>query len=655
MHLGIDTRKTHEASCVCPACLGLQCLDRPRYFSGQLLTEAELNDEQAYMRAKMKLHNRFLHGAGVVCGLEVTCNDCGEPLIIQQGYAIDPCGNDIIVCKQETFDVIKSIKACENERRRQSKGDCGPITTTRNRDCKDIERHYCLTIAYKEIEARLSPSLRQSGGMTGTITGKACGCGCGGSQSMGSASTSMVTTTSPMTQIATNGQNKMPIGCEPTRIYEQYQFGIVEVPPDYCGNLKTRLEQTLLAKVMSCFKTLKSFLKHRISTRDCSILGQLFFTGTTETQPQILYTSYCKLEQAIHDLYCQNPLKTKCYAHKLLTKVRCEEPQVNVQREPNAEECASYAGKVREPLNNLLALLLQYVLECVCQALLPPCSPAQCDDRLILACLTVKDDKIVEICDFCHRQYAGSFPTLNYWLSLVPVIPLIANAIERICCYDWLSFTSGIKHEQEEIRYGSDLKNGLTFILNHIDPGGDFRKAIFAGDYALPKNYVAILERLFNNMYPGKLTESLHPEAFNLATIMGEKITPAMEAVQKAGIIAFPQPVASADEIPTLNQLRTQPFARRGDHIRVYEVNDMVAGYAAYTPPPEIYELERKMTATEPNLLQKMSDEIDELKREIEKLKTGDKSTNGPPEPPAPPAQSSQPPRPPRSKPPKSS
>ena len=29
--------------CVCPACGGLECLERPRYFAGQLLTEAELN------------------------------------------------------------------------------------------------------------------------------------------------------------------------------------------------------------------------------------------------------------------------------------------------------------------------------------------------------------------------------------------------------------------------------------------------------------------------------------------------------------------------------------------------------------------------------------------------------------------------------------
>jgi hypothetical protein len=44
---------------------------RPRYFAGQLLSEVDLRDEQAYQIAKQRLHNRYLHGYGVVCGLQV--------------------------------------------------------------------------------------------------------------------------------------------------------------------------------------------------------------------------------------------------------------------------------------------------------------------------------------------------------------------------------------------------------------------------------------------------------------------------------------------------------------------------------------------------------------------------------------------------------
>lgn len=46
--------------------------ERPNYYYGQLLGEREFRGEQTYFREKLKLHNRCLHGWGVVCGLDVT-------------------------------------------------------------------------------------------------------------------------------------------------------------------------------------------------------------------------------------------------------------------------------------------------------------------------------------------------------------------------------------------------------------------------------------------------------------------------------------------------------------------------------------------------------------------------------------------------------
>ncbi|HYP32043.1 MAG TPA: hypothetical protein VES00_09255 [Burkholderiaceae bacterium] len=53
------------------ACAAIPQFDRLRYFYGQMLHARDLLAEQAYFREKMKLHNRCLHGWGVVCGLEV--------------------------------------------------------------------------------------------------------------------------------------------------------------------------------------------------------------------------------------------------------------------------------------------------------------------------------------------------------------------------------------------------------------------------------------------------------------------------------------------------------------------------------------------------------------------------------------------------------
>src|SRR5499427_8529321 len=96
----------------CPACGGLQCLCRPRFFAGQLLTEEDLNRLEHYIIEKNKLHNRYLHGWGVVCGLEVVCHPCHNLGTVKSGYALSPCGEDLVVCADETVDVCALITQC---------------------------------------------------------------------------------------------------------------------------------------------------------------------------------------------------------------------------------------------------------------------------------------------------------------------------------------------------------------------------------------------------------------------------------------------------------------------------------------------------------------------------------------------------------------
>lgn len=47
-------------------------MKRVRYFPGQVLSTADFETEQSYLRAKRRPHNRWLHGWGVVGGLTVS-------------------------------------------------------------------------------------------------------------------------------------------------------------------------------------------------------------------------------------------------------------------------------------------------------------------------------------------------------------------------------------------------------------------------------------------------------------------------------------------------------------------------------------------------------------------------------------------------------
>lgn len=69
---------------------------RPRYFTGQLLTPADFTAEQDYHVTKHRLHNRGLHGWGIVCGLEMVAAADGS-VTVSPGIALDRLGREIVV------------------------------------------------------------------------------------------------------------------------------------------------------------------------------------------------------------------------------------------------------------------------------------------------------------------------------------------------------------------------------------------------------------------------------------------------------------------------------------------------------------------------------------------------------------------------------
>lgn len=75
--------------------LDLPVLRRVRYFDGRLLTADDLTTEQEYHRERVRLHNRLLHGWGIVAGLDVRSR--GGTIIVAPGMALDPRGEEIVL------------------------------------------------------------------------------------------------------------------------------------------------------------------------------------------------------------------------------------------------------------------------------------------------------------------------------------------------------------------------------------------------------------------------------------------------------------------------------------------------------------------------------------------------------------------------------
>jgi hypothetical protein len=131
-------------SCGCGAgsgAVGASAFVRPRFFGGMLLTEDDLQAIDDYTVAKRRLTNRQMFGSGVVCGLEVDCDPCKPGwLTVNPGYALDCCGNDIVVGCPEKLDAFALL----SELRKREGIDCGEPCDT------DSDRTYLLVVSFHE-------------------------------------------------------------------------------------------------------------------------------------------------------------------------------------------------------------------------------------------------------------------------------------------------------------------------------------------------------------------------------------------------------------------------------------------------------------------------------------------------------------------------
>ena len=91
-----------------PHVLDRTARERVHYFSRQLITAEDMIDEQNFFLQKLRRHNRFLHGWGVVCGCRVEAAPTSQypwRVKICDGYALDPRGNEIDLAEPFFFDV----------------------------------------------------------------------------------------------------------------------------------------------------------------------------------------------------------------------------------------------------------------------------------------------------------------------------------------------------------------------------------------------------------------------------------------------------------------------------------------------------------------------------------------------------------------------
>jgi hypothetical protein len=381
----------------CPACGGLECLCRPRFYAGQRLNEEDLNRLENYVVAKNKLHNRYLNGWGVVCGLEVVCSPCGNTVRVKPGYALSPCGEDINVCKDDTVDVCALTQAC----RPASTPDCQSNWQSGEDNCKEATEDWILAICYDEKQSRGSPSLARAGG-----TASCSRCGCGGSSACGCSCHSSNGKTGSNFRPSPSVQTPQ---CEPTLICEGYTYRVYKAPKP--NNETKRNPGAFVDRVTACLKELAQQLTQFPNGQNITL------------QEQVQWC--CNFKQTLYDFLVSEGAY-QCQLADKLAAVRV--PDANTDNFPEL---------LQEAQQQLLTILWEFIRYCFCSALLPPCPDSVMTDCVPLATITVRrhDCKILQVCNLGVRKYAVTLPNLGYWLSILsPFLQGIIQALEGLCC-----------------------------------------------------------------------------------------------------------------------------------------------------------------------------------------------------------------------------
>ena len=85
-------------------------MERTNYFFGQVLGLSDLQREQQYLLQRLRHHNRFAHGWGVLNGLQVAID--GAQVVVKPGVAIDCEGNELHLVDEQRLP-LPNVTAAE--------------------------------------------------------------------------------------------------------------------------------------------------------------------------------------------------------------------------------------------------------------------------------------------------------------------------------------------------------------------------------------------------------------------------------------------------------------------------------------------------------------------------------------------------------------
>lgn len=157
-----------------------------------------------------------------------------------------------------------------------------------------------------------------------------------------------------------------------------------------------------------------------------------------EFTPAVLPTQICPSAVAIgprNDVLVLN--------HAVATIARFDEEVYANPNPVDMPKLKAYRDDVVEKFKHLFVLMAESMKDCFCEHFLINCPECTAKDIVYLGCLELQgrvgfgDGRTVKrICSLEKRIYVLSPRLVRYWLSYIPIIPVVSRVIEAFCCLD---------------------------------------------------------------------------------------------------------------------------------------------------------------------------------------------------------------------------
>jgi len=101
---------------------------------------------------------------------------------------------------------------------------------------------------------------------------------------------------------------------------------------------------------------------------------------------------------------------------------------------------SQYRTQMIHAFTDLIKVFGQYLKDCFCEHFLVDCPDCHGDEKIYLGSIEIRINpntgkpEVYKICNFTKRRYVQSERLMEYWLSAVPIIPILKQVVADFCC-----------------------------------------------------------------------------------------------------------------------------------------------------------------------------------------------------------------------------